>query len=115
MKNVELWPRSTDRKILAVTCIPGVVAFAALIGMWIPILGPAEDLQWVNGLAAGALLAFVWGVFRIVRPVRYRRKWVVAEFVAVPIIWVLLVIALALGFDHVHSGWYEIREFGDLW
>ena len=112
MKNVELWPRDTDRKILVAASTLSVVAFAALVGAWLPTPQAVVHLDGLSSLITAALLVFVWGAFRSVRPVRYTQTWIVAEFVAVPVIWTLLVVALALWFHHLSGVLEEIEYSG---
>ena len=109
MQNIELWTRDRDRKIAAAACATLIVAFAALIGAWIPTPEPLGESHGLNSLITSALLVFVWAAFRTVRPIRFSQKWIFAEVVAVPLIWVLLVVALALWFHHLSGVWEELE------
>ena len=48
------------------------------------------------GLGLGV---YVWGVFRILEPVRFNQNWAVAKVVGIPIVWLVLVITFAVLID----------------
>jgi len=111
MKNVQLWPHYTDRNVVIVACGLSILAFAAFVGSLIPSPEGAEDFHWLNSLIAVDLLIFVWAGFHMFRPTDYGRKWIVAEPVAVPAVWVLFVVALAIWFNELQAGLRHIQEF----
>lgn len=86
------------------------ILFAATVGTFIPAPVDDKDVVLVDGFITTMLLAFVWAMFRLVRPVRFAKGWVIAEFIAVPVIWACLVSALDLWFCHIHDGLYPHFE-----
>lgn len=98
MKKIVFWPRAVDWKILSGV---GCLAVAGLVGAVLPGPSPFDDNSFLMGCVAAFLLVSVWSCFRLVRPTLYSRKWVSAEFIAVPVVWILLVAALGLWFWHL--------------
>ena len=103
MNNIILWSRGTDRKILATLGVICGLLFAAFVGSIIPSPGPSESFAFVNAAITTSLLLFIWLGFRLLRPIRYDRRWLIGEFIAVPLLWLLLVVALAIWFHHLHG------------
>ena len=101
MKNVDLWTRDTDRAILAGLGALGIWVVAAVIGGWI-LSSVHDDLLWIAATIAGALFVFVWGGYNIVRPTRYSSSWKNAQYIAIPIMWGLLLAALTTCFQHMY-------------
>ena len=94
MKNIEFWSRETDWKILIVA---SVLIASGLVGL-LPVWGFLNH-PWLIGTGiAITLLALVWGMFNLLRPMhaRWDPRWSVAEAVVVPISWLLLVTALVV-------------------
>jgi len=110
MKNIQLWSRVTDRKILVAIGFLCCLAFAAVIGATLPTPAESDAIRFVDAFISTMLLVLVWGGFRLVRPARYRQPWVLAEVIAVPVIWTLLVIALAFWFGQLHDELYPEFE-----
>lgn len=96
-----LWSRATGRKILVVLGIVCGLFLAAAVGSALPVPSPYERIQLARGLISAILLVLVWSAFRLVRPERRSRKWKVAEAIAVPLIWALLLAALGLWLSHL--------------
>jgi ABC-type transport system involved in cytochrome c biogenesis permease subunit len=96
MKNVLIWSRATDRRILVAAGGGCLVALAGGIGAALPAPVPYDSTQLVQGIIAAALLVFIWGTFRLARPRLHSQRWVVAEWVVVPVAWGLLVTVLGL-------------------
>jgi len=101
MNTLELWTRNTDRKILAGITGPGCVAAAAAFGLMLPIPLSCRWLSPVGALLGAALLVFFWSTFQLIRPVRQTRSWAIAELVAVPLAWLLMMVVLGLWFHQV--------------
>ena len=110
MKTIIIWSRATDRKILAVFAFLCCILFAAAIGTVIPAPVDSKDIVLLDGFISSMLLALVWAIFRLVRPVRLTQGWVIAEFIAVPVIWACLVTALGIWFSHIHDSLYPHFE-----
>ena len=105
MKNIQLWSRDIDRKILIVIGAFCSLLVAALIGSVLPPPFPFKHITIFDALLTTALLVLVWSVFRVVRPDRYSRKWAVAEAIVIPVVWGLLVGVLAVWFCGLNSVW----------
>ena len=101
MKNILLWSRTTDRKILLAAGVLCALALALAVGLALPAPEGCDAVRLLNGFIAAMLLVLVWASFRLARPCRYSHKWVVAEAWVVPVAWALLV--AALGFWCFHS------------
>ena len=110
MKTVELWSRDTDRNILsALFCF----VLAATVGALLPEPAPMENIQIVQASLGVVLLILTWAGFRLLRPMRYRRNWVVVEAIGVPLLWLLTMTALGVWFAHLKSNWYmELESIG---
>ena len=108
MKTIQIWSRDADRKILVVLCFLFCLALAAVTGSLLPEPEPADNIRILDAFIAAMLLVFVWAGFRLARPLRCRQRWVIAEVITVPLLWLLLIIALGIWFAHLRSAW-EIR------
>jgi hypothetical protein len=106
MKNIVLWSRAADLKILAVIGFAGCLTFAAAVGSALSPPTEGDHIRFVDAFITTMLLVFVWAGFRLVRPVWYNQTWVVAEFIAVPVLWTSLVVALGLWFGKMND-WLE--------
>ena len=100
MKNVELWSRQTDRKIL-IAC--GSLCLVVVAGLVLPDPVPVASSGLFGVVIATGLMVFVWGGFHVVCPARWSRHWTVAKFIAVPLGWLLLVVAAGLWFSHLRA------------
>jgi hypothetical protein len=100
MKNIQFWSRETDWKILIVTGGLLISGFVGLLPVWPKFLN--NPGLFGTGIAI-ALLALVWGMFNLVRPIRSRwdRRWSIAEAIVVPIAWLVLVITLVACLNQV--------------
>ena len=78
----------------------GILGAAALVGFFF-IPTPIESARFVGPFLTVIFIPFTWGAFRLVRPSRYGRAWLIAEFIVVPVLWLLLVIALGIWFGHI--------------
>jgi hypothetical protein len=106
MKNIELWSREIDWKILIFAGAFCSLALAALVGSALPPPIPFRQTPLLGGLLTTALLVFVWSLFHLVRPERYSRKWAVAEAIVIPVVWGLFVGALAVWFSGLNAAWH---------
>lgn len=108
MKYYQFASRRTDIRVVAVS---GFLGFSAVSGWLLASFFFANDpLQFVNldpvqfrvqifeTLISVSLALLVWCSFLLVRPARYRRKWVIAEWIVVPLVWLLLVLAFHVWF-----------------
>lgn len=96
MKNIELWSREIDKKLLIIGSSICALALAAAIGSALP--APTTEIAGIHFFDAFItvmLLIAVWGAFRLIRPVRFGQRWLIAEVFTVPSVWLILVIALA--------------------
>lgn len=99
MKNLEIWSRDTDLKILIIVRWMCVLGLAASVGLLYPT-EPLYSLPPINALVSGLILILVWGVFHLVRPSRAGQIWLVMERVAIPTVWMLL-LTVFLFFVHI--------------
>lgn len=104
MSTKQTWSHALGWKILFAAAYLG---FAAAVSFNISLLalwGSDSDglLSGIEVLVTTALAVPVWAVFRLVRPDRWSRRWSVAEFVAVPVVWLILAVALAFWFHHIN-------------
>src|SRR5438477_336503 len=102
MKNIELWSRQTDWNILIAG---GSLLLAAVTGLALPTPAPLDHIEIFDAFITTLLIILVWAAFHLVRPAGWSPKWSVAEFIAVPAVWLLLVVALAVWFYHLHGEW----------
>ena len=105
MKNIELWSRATDRKILIGLGLAFCLGVAAFAGWLLPEPVQVGNIQLLGAFITVMLLVFVWAGFRLLRPLWYRRGWVIAEIITVPLTWALLVVLLGLWFAHLNGAW----------
>lgn len=104
MKNIQFASRRTDIRVVAVS---GFLGFSAVVGWLLASFSLAADpmpfvnldraqfrLQFFGTIISVSLALLVWCSFLLVRPARYSRKWVIAEWIVVPLVWLLLVLAL---------------------
>ena len=82
------------------------LALAAAVGVVIPTPVEGDYVRLIDAFITTMLLIAVWAGFRLVRPVRFARVWVAAEFIAVPVLWTVLVVALSLWFQYLHNAAY---------
>ncbi len=108
MKNVLLWSRAADGKILTRMGYISFVALAGFTGLLLP--APTEASPLVGSIISATLLVLVWAVLHLVQPRRPSHKWVVAKRIVIPTIWVLLMVAVALWFSRLHWNVPEERE-----
>src|ERR1041384_2137708 len=102
MRDIEIWSRNTDWKILITV---GWLLLAIVAGFIVPAPAPLDHIQPLVALMTMFLMIFVWALFRLVQPARWSRKWSVAELIVVPAAWLLLVVALAFWFSHLQDEW----------
>ena len=112
MKNILLWSRTTDRKILLAARIPSALALAFAVGSALPVLDGFYPVRLVHGFIAAMLLVLIWAGFRLARPCRYSHKWVVAEAWVVPLTWAVLV--AAQGFWCFHWQWSWVKQLEEM-
>jgi hypothetical protein len=103
MRNIVLWSRATDQKILIAGGAACSLLLAAGIGSALPSPDVVDKLPLLQGLITTLMLIVVWSGFHVLRPSRYGRSWVVAEAVVVPLVWGFLVTALGLYLGHMQS------------
>jgi hypothetical protein len=99
LKSTELWSRTIDRHILSPAA---PLILAALVGYTFPApatFGECNSIRLADALFCSILFVLLWSACRLFRPVRWNWEWMVAvEFVAVPALWLFLVIALDFWF-----------------
>ena len=105
MKNIQLTERETDLKVLAATTKAG--AFLAVGGIvWLfTLLSSGGDYQlpqlpqlpFINFVISIGAALFVWSTFKVIEPLRYSRNWRVVEFIFIPLVWLLLLVAIDAG------------------
>ncbi|HTI98508.1 MAG TPA: hypothetical protein VL527_06355 [Dongiaceae bacterium] len=110
MKNIELWSREMDHKIAVAAAVFGVLVLAGVMGLFLPLPEPIGWMDDIAPLMTVGLLGFAWAGFRVVRPYPYNRKWVAAELIAVPMVWLLLVGVLFLWLWHLNQDWAEAQR-----
>ena len=102
MKDIPFSSRGTDRKVLTVLYSlagPAIVAYLFPIPLYFP------GSRFLNALVTVAILGIVWGVFYLFRPTRrVAQGWIIAIKIAVPVVWLILVIALRMWLSHVRTG-----------
>jgi hypothetical protein len=86
----------TDDKVLIILLCLG---FAAVIGCLLP--APYDISHAFGGFISVTFGILVWCLFRLIEPRRYSRRWAIAELTVVPIVWMLLMLALAVWFYHL--------------
>src|SRR5690349_767567 len=107
MRNVVIWSRAIDRQILlGIGCVC-LLALASSVGLLLPTPEPSEFVIFINAFVTAALLLFVWGGFRLIRPSRYSQNWDTAEPVAVAVAWLVLVAVLGVWLNQLHA--WDIR------
>lgn len=72
MKDIELSSRDTDRKLLIALSSS---AFAAFVGFVLPTPFDAPGVRLLDALITLGLGGLFWGVFHLLEPERYGRKW----------------------------------------
>jgi hypothetical protein len=76
----------------------GVIGLLAVAGISSEVVMPGS-FQAANFAPAILIIvsigsaAFVWSIFRLIRPVRANRGWQIAEMVLVPLYWLVLLLA----------------------
>ena len=109
MRNTVLWSRGIDCQILkSIGCVC-LLTFAGLVGLLLPAPEPSECVTLINAFVTAALLLFVWGGFRLVRPSAYNYNWEVVEPFAVALAWIVLVAVLALWLNRLHAWDIELE------
>jgi hypothetical protein len=103
MRNVLLWSRATDQKILIAGGAACSLLLAAAIGSALPSPESVDGLPLLQGLITALMLIVVWSGFHVLRPSWYSPRWVVAEAIVVPLVWGLLVTVLGLYLGGMHS------------
>ena len=106
MRNIQVSSPETDRKVLTVAA----VTISAAVGYLLPALLQDPRMRILDALITLALGILVWGVFRLLEPSRFSQKWVVAKIAGIPIVWLLLVLALAIWFSHLRMADVERRN-----
>ena len=107
MKSIELSSRETDRKVLIILFS---LAFAASVGFVLPTPLDAPGIRLLDALITIALGGLAWGVFHLLEPERYGRKWDIVRIAGIPILWLLLVLALGVWFYLLHTAYVRDRE-----
>ncbi len=108
MNNIQSWSRDVGRKI---GCV-GILILAGFVGFLLPVPLGSWESATVDAFVTMALLVFAWGAFHLVRPIRYNRKWQVAGYVAIPLVWICLVAALGCWLHHIQGIFYQgLDEF----
>ena len=99
MKNIQLTQRETD---LAIATAVGYFAMAGGIG-WLLTPPPSgvDQLPLINCVISLAIALFAWSTFKLIEPLRYSRNWQIAEFIFVPLGWLLLLAAIDAGIHYV--------------
>ena len=104
MKNIQFTSRKTDLKVLA------VVGFSAAAGFLLPARFEDSFLaRFFDAILSVPLALLLWSAFHLIEPSKHGRKWTIAEWIVVPIVWFLLMLALNAWFHHL---WWpsEVRE-----
>ena len=119
MNNLELCSRAIDQKIIVVAGAVGCWLLAGVVGLALPAPDSVPGFRLMDGFLVAMLLVLVWAGFRLLRPRRYRRRWVVAEPVVVLLVWGLFVVALGFWvgqltntIEEIESMKYEVRHIG---
>jgi hypothetical protein len=107
MKNIEFYSRETGQKILLILVCLGV---SALAGCLLPTPFEDSSARLFDAALSVALAVSVWCGFHLIKPRRYSQKWAIAELTVVPIVWLLLMLALAVWFYHLEQARYEVFE-----
>jgi hypothetical protein len=111
MKNIQLTDRETDLKVLAVTTKAGAFVLVGGIVWLLTLISYGNDFQlpFINFLISIAAALFVWSTFKLVEPFRYSRNWQIAEFIFVPLVWLLLMVAIDVGIYFViQANWVDL-------
>ena len=114
MNNIQFASRRTDIRVVAVS---GFLGFSAVAGWLLASFFLVNDLepmqpignldrvqfrvQFFEAIISVSLALLVWCSFLFVRPARYGRKWVIAEWIVVPLVWLLLVLAFDVWVHHL--------------
>jgi len=114
MNNIQFTSRRTDFKILKVVAVLGISALAGFVlallyeGIYPePFVPIGFAVFFWEAIVSVPLALFVWCSFLLIRPGRYSRKWVIVEWIVVPLVWLLLVLA----FDAwVHHLWLPLQR-----
>ena len=110
MKNLQIWSRDIDRKILHVALHTGILGLASSVGLLYPT-DPLSTLPPINALVSGLLLILVWGVFHLFRPLRPGQTWLLIERMGIPAVWMLLLAAFLFA---VHTACARHLEFFEV-
>ena len=111
MNSIQFASRRTDIRVVAVS---GFLGFSVVVG-WLlaSFLLVNDPLQFVNldpvqfrvqffeTVISVSLALLVWCLFLLVRPARYSRKWLIAEWIVVPLVWLLLALAFDVWVHHL--------------
>jgi hypothetical protein len=96
MKNIQITSRKTDLKVLF------VVVFSAVAGFLLPShFEISYYARFFDAVFSVPVALLVWCAFHLVEPRRHSKKWTVAEFMIVPLVWLLLMVALDVWFHHL--------------
>jgi hypothetical protein len=110
MNNIQIWPRQVDFKILKILSTLGLLLFAAFVGTLLP--APSNEIMILNMCITACLGITAWSAFNIIEPVNYDKRWNNREMVAVPIVWILLVLVFALCVSQHESRWQKQMQKG---
>ncbi len=87
------------------------MGLAACAGLLLPTVLLPEEFQQIRllNVAITFLLAvFVWGAFHLAEPTRPSMRWIVIRDMAIPAVWLLLVLILGIWFRSLqHFDYYE--------
>ena len=98
-------------KVLAVTTKAGAFVLVGGIVWLLTLISYGNDFQlpFINFLISIAAALFVWSTFKLVEPFRYSRNWQIAEFIFVPLVWLLLMVAIDVGIYFViQANWVDL-------
>jgi len=92
-----------------------VVLVSAVAGFLLPLqfdnryrdISDFYNIQLFDFIFSVPSALLVWCVFHLIQPSRHGRKWTIAEFIVVPIIW----LSLMLAFDSWVHYMFQPREF----
>ncbi len=112
MNNIQIWSRETDLKLLRNLATAGIVLFAAFVGALVPMPVQSTAITILYMAISVSLGIFAWGIFNIMKPLYYDKRWEIGEMIVVPLTWILLVSVLALCFFHYESAWKEQIQKG---
>jgi hypothetical protein len=93
-----------------------LLGVAAVVGYFMPtVIPPGFDffpqVQFLDAAISVFLLVFVWGAFHLAEPARHGKRWSIIRDTAIPVVWLLLILALSLFFLYLSRDLLMIREW----